>query len=485
MTSAAPPKILVVDDEINICRSVEKILVKVGIRVRTALNGQEALSLLAAETFDAVLTDLKMSRLGGMEVLQRAKEIDPRMPVIVMTGYASVSSAVEVMKLGAVDYLPKPFTPDEIRAVVRQALAAAQTPGSSPARASAPPPRAMAHQLIGDSSKIRQVIAMVAKVAPTDSTVLVGGESGTGKELIARAIHANSRRKDEVFFAVDCATLSTHLLESELFGHTRGAFTGAERDKAGIFQLADHGTVFLDEIGNISLDVQGKLLRFLETREFWQLGAAAPRRVDVRLIFATNKNLESLVAAGAFREDFYYRIFVYPILLPPLRERRTDILPIAEHFLRHYSSQMNKMIRGIDSDVVRRLEDYDWPGNVRQLRNVIERAVILCEGDRLTADDLDLPEASAADQEAEQPPPRTKDDLKRLKKAIRRTSVNEVEKSFLLQALAQNGWNVTRASKATGLQRTNFQNLLKKHGIRVKRPPGPARPQPEPDQTDP
>jgi DNA-binding NtrC family response regulator len=479
MTSADQTQILVVDDEINICRSVEKILSKVGIRVRSALNGEEALRLLASEPFDAVLTDLKMSRLGGMEVLRRAKELNPGLPVIVMTGYASVSSAVEVMKLGAVDYLPKPFTPDEIRAVVRQALAIAPSSSSGAAPPMASPSRATAHQLVGDSSKIRQVIAMVAKVAPTDSTVLVGGESGTGKELIARAIHANSRRRDEVFFAVDCATLSTGLLESELFGHTRGAFTGAEKDKAGIFQLADHGTVFLDEIGNISLGVQGKLLRFLETREFWPLGASAPRKVDIRLIFATNKNLETLVAAGSFREDFYYRIFVYPILLPPLRERKTDILPIAEHFLRHYSRQMNKLIRGIDPDGVRRLTGCDWPGNVRQLRNVIERAVILCERDRLTAEDLDLPETTSADKEAEGHAPRTKDDLKRLKKAIRRSSVNEVEKRFLLQALSHNDWNVTRASKATGLQRTNFQNLLKKHGITAKRPSNPTHSQSE------
>jgi DNA-binding NtrC family response regulator len=482
MTSADHARILVVDDEINICRSVEKILSKVGIRVRSALNGEEALSLLAAEAFDAVLTDLKMSRLGGMEVLRRAKELNPRMPVIVMTGYSSVSSAVEVMKLGAVDYLPKPFTPDEIRAVVRQALASAPSSNSYQTSAAAPALRTTTHQLVGDSPKIRQVIAMVAKVAPTDSTVLIGGESGTGKELIARAIHANSRRKDEVFFAVDCATLSSNLLESELFGHTRGAFTGAEKDKAGIFQLADHGTVFLDEIGNISLGVQGKLLRFLEAREFWPLGAAAPRQVDIRLIFATNKNLESLVTAGTFREDFYYRIFVYPILLPPLRERKADILPIAEHFLRYYSRQMNKMIRGIGPDGVRRLADYDWPGNVRQLRNVIERAVILCEGERLTLEDLDLPETTTSDKEVEHPPPRTKDDLKRLKKAIRRTSVDEVERSFLLQALSQNDWNVTRASKATGLQRTNFQNLLRKHGISAKRPPNPAPPNPQTDQ---
>jgi DNA-binding NtrC family response regulator len=469
MISKRPPQVLVVDDEMNICRSVEKILSKVGIRVRTALNGEEALRLLAEETFDAVLTDLKMSRMGGMEVLQRAKELNPGLPVIVMTGYASVSSAVEVMKLGAVDYLPKPFTPDEIRAVVRQALAIAPSWSAGAVSPKASPRHLLAHQLVGNSPKIQQVIAMVGKVAPTDSTVLVGGESGTGKELIARAIHANSRRHEGVFFAVDCATLSSSLLESELFGHMRGAFTGAERDKAGIFQLADHGTVFLDEIGNISLNVQGKLLRFLETREFWPLGASAPRKVDIRLIFATNKNLEKLVAAGSFREDFYYRIFVYPILLPPLRERKTDILPIAEHFLRHYSRQMNKTVNGMTAEVVRRLTDYDWPGNVRQLRNVIERAVILCEGSRLRAEDLDLPVTDAAVREGELHVPRTNEDLKRAKQTIRRRSIDEVEKRFLLQALSQNGWNVTRASKATGMQRTNFQNLLKKHGISAKR----------------
>jgi len=340
------PQILVVDDEINICRSVEKILTKIGLRIRTAVNGQDALRLLESEPFDVVLTDLKMSRLGGMEVLRRAKELNPLMPVIVMTGYASVSSAVEVMKLGAVDYLPKPFTPDEIRAVVRQALSARPSSGETPAAPIALKSRNTVHQLIGNSPKIRQVISMVEKVAPTDSTVLVCGESGTGKELIARAIHANSRRRDRVFFAVDCATLTSNLLESELFGYTRGAFTGAMRDKEGLFQLADQGTLFLDEIGNISLEVQGKLLRFLETREFWPLGATAPSKVDIRLIFATNKNLEDLVAAATFREDFYYRIVVYPILLPPLRERSSDILPIVMHFLQFCSRQIRSRFRG-------------------------------------------------------------------------------------------------------------------------------------------
>jgi DNA-binding NtrC family response regulator len=465
MTPASSPKILVVDDEINICRSVEKILTRSGMCVRTALDGQQALALLEAEAFDAVLTDLKMSRLGGMEVLRRAKEIRPDMPVIVMTGYASVSSAVEVMKMGALDYLPKPFTPEEIRAVVLQAFGAARRP------AGARKPRGVTHQLIGDSLKMRQVISMVAKVAPTDSTVLVCGESGTGKELIARAIHANSRRRERVFFAVDCATLSPNLLETELFGHVRGAFTGADRDKEGIFQLADQGTVFLDEIGNIRVDVQGKLLRFLETREIWRLGGTAPRKVDIRLIFATNRNLQELVKAGSFREDFYYRIHVYPIWLPALRERREDILPIARHFMTHYALEMNKPGLALEPEAAERLRHADWPGNVRQLRNVIERAVIHCETNRLTAQDLGLAEAAGPPPENSAPVPQTNEELKRMRRQIRRSSVEEVEKSFLVHALEKSHWNITRASKMTGLQRTNFQSLMKKHGVRPPHPP--------------
>jgi DNA-binding NtrC family response regulator len=467
MTPGAAPTILVVDDEINICRAVEKILVKIGLRVRFALNGEEALALLTSEPFDAVLTDLKMSRLGGMEVLRRAQEVHPGIPVIVMTGFASVSSAVEVMKLGAVDYLPKPFTPSEVRAVVRQALAAGPQGTPDPIDI---PPQVTGHQLIGSSPGILQVISMVAKVAPTDANVLIGGESGTGKELIARAIHANSLRRDKVFYAVDCATLNSSLLESELFGHAKGAFTGAERDKEGIFQLANHGTVFLDEIGNIGIEVQGKLLRFLETREFWPIGASAPRTVDVRLVFATNRTLSDLVAAGTFREDFYYRVLVYPILLPPLREHPSDILPIAEHFLKHYCRKLKAPLKRLDPAAALRLTEYDWPGNVRELRNAVERAVILCEGDRLTAEDLGLPAKAAPCRPAGEIIPRTRDDLKQVKKAIRRSSVEEVEKHFLLRALEQNDWNVTRAARATGLQRTNFQNLMKKHGITARQP---------------
>ncbi len=463
---ADPPRILVVDDEPNICRTCTRVLEKMNCEVSYALNGYDALKMIAAQPFDVIITDLKMSSLGGMEVLHRVKENHPDTPVIVMTGYASVASAVEVMKMGALDYLPKPFTPAELRAIVGQAVAERQvrqqnrdlqqqvTRGKTPS-----------HQLIGNSPKIKRVITMIQKVAPTDSTVLIHGESGTGKELVARAVHANSRRSKAVFFAVDCATLSTHLLENELFGHTKGAFTDARSDKPGIFKRADGGTVFLDEISNISLEVQGKLLRFLESREFLPLGALKPVSVDVRLIFATNRNLQEMVSAGQFREDFYYRIDVYPILLPPLRERKTDILPIAYHFLDQFSRQMDKPITGFEPAAVNRLTEYDWPGNVRQLRNTIERAVILCETDQIALKDLPLPGYMDDIGPLLENIPTTNEELKKVKKQIRQKAVRSVEKNFILKALEKNDWNVSRAAKSVGLQRSNFHQLMKKHGI--------------------
>jgi len=308
---------------------------------------------------------------------------------------------------------------------------------------------------------------MVEKVAPTNSTVLVYGESGTGKELISRAVHANSKRRKNVFFAVDCGTLSGNRLESELFGHVKGAFTGAHKSKEGILSLADSGTVFLDEISNISLEVQSKLLRFLETREFLPLGGTSPKKVNLRLIFATNTNLETMVNKGLFREDFYYRIFVYPIMLPPLRERKMDILPIAYHFIKQFCRSMDKSITGVEDSAAGRLLAFDWPGNVRQLRNVIERAVILCDQDAVSTEDLPLlGEIGDLDNLSEYTPA-TNAELKQVKKDIRRKAVQKVEKNFLLNALIKNDWNVTHAAEKTGLQRTNFQSLMKKHGIKL------------------
>ena len=462
-------RVLIIDDEINICQNCAKILAKLDLEVDYALSGQAALQNLNAQSYDLVITDLKMSSLGGMEVLRRVKESWPDILVIVITGYASVSSAVEVMKMGAFDYLPKPFTPEELRSIVLQALNEGDLRRQRRKLESRKQSfTSVSHQLIGDSSEINNVIAMVAKVAPTDATVMVYGESGTGKELIARAIHANSNRKAGVFFAVDCGTLSGNLLESELFGHKKGAFTSAHQDKAGIFKQADGGTVFLDEIGNTTLEVQAKLLRFLETREFLPVGGNQPQKVDVRLILATNQDLKEMVGQGTVREDFYYRIYVYPIVVPPLRERGGDVLAIAYHFLRQYADGLNKEITGFDQDASRRLTQYEWPGNVRQLKNMIERAAILCETDEIGLEDLAFPDE--VDAYADRIPT-TNEELKNLKKEVRQKAVKTLEKNFLLNALAQNDWNVTQAAKQVGLQRTNFQAMMRKHQLKRPRKP--------------
>jgi DNA-binding NtrC family response regulator len=464
--AAHKPLILIIDDEPAICRNCVKILSKMDYDVRYALSGHEALKMVDDTVFDVVVTDLKMSNVGGMEVLRRLKVSCPETMTIVITGYASVSSAVEVMKMGAFDYLPKPFTPVELRAVVRQALTQKEMMIQNRQLLEQKQRRkSFSHQLIGESSKIKKVISMVQKVAPTDATVLIYGESGTGKELISRAIHANSNRSSNVFFAVDCGTLSDTLLESELFGYTKGAFTGAHHDKDGIFKLADGGTVFLDEISNISIGVQSKLLRFLENREFLPLGSTRIQKVDVRLIFATNQNLEEMVKGGSFRQDFYYRIFVYPIFIPPLRERKADILLISYHFLHQFCLDLGKKIIGFDDDAAARLAGYDWPGNVRQLRNIIERAVILCEKEKITHKELPLLGEMADIEALIDHVPETNEALKRIKKEIRQKAVMNVEKNFVMNALMKNDWNITQAARKSGLQRTNFQSLMKKHNI--------------------
>ena len=456
-------RILVIDDELNICTSSVKILLKTGYIAQYALDGYEALKMVEERPFDLIITDLKMSSMGGMEVLRRVKDVHSDTMIIVITGYATVSSAVEVMKMGAFDYLPKPFTPDELRAVVRNALDEREAQTRNRALKERKDTRKpLTHQLVGSSSGIKTVINMVQKVAPTDSTVLVYGESGTGKELIARALHANSRRKEEVFFAVDCGAFSDSLIESELFGHAKGAFTGAHKSKDGIFTLAHRGTVFLDEISNVSLEIQGKLLRFLETREFLPIGAVSVRKVDIRIILATNRDLKKMVEEGLFREDFYYRIYVYPISLPPLRDRKSDILPIAYHFLEQFTKAMGKKVEGFDREAAKRLSEFNWPGNVRQLRNSVERAVILSESRLISAGELYL---TGNMENPIEMAPSTNEELKKLKKEVRQRAADRVEKNFLLQALAQSDWNVTRAAKNVGIQRTNFQNLMKKHAV--------------------
>lgn len=461
-------RILVVDDEKSICINCVRILSAIEYETDYALTGMDAMRMISENPYDIVITDLKMNRMSGMEVLARIRKDFPETVVIVMTGYASVSSAVEVMKIGAHNYLPKPFTPNELRAVVAQAAKERELIRQNrrlmggPGHASSP-----SHQLIGESPAIKKVISMIGKVAKTNATVLICGESGTGKELVARAVHANSLRKDKVFFAVDCGTLSGNLLESELFGFRKGAFTSAHKDKEGIFTAATNGTVFLDEISNISHEVQGKLLRFLDTQEFLPVGDIRHQKVDIRLIFATNKDLADMVSAGKFREDFFYRIFVYPIFLPPLRERKSDILPIAYHFLTLFNKRIGKSITGFEIIAAASLTAHEWPGNVRQLRNIIERAVILCETEQISADDLPgLSEMEEIERLIDYVP-ETNDELISIKKELRQKAVCRVEKNFIVNILEKNGWNVTAAARAAGLKRTNLQAMMKKHEIRL------------------
>jgi len=464
MNNPDKPRVLVADDELSVCRSCEKILRRHGCEVKTVLSGRDALALLECEPFDLVFTDLKMAEIGGMELLQALQTRFPDIVPVVITGYSTVASVVETMKLGAFDYLPKPFTPEEMLAVVTKAWEKRKRILESRAAAAGEPVETFAG-IVGRSSKMQQVYNLIQKVAPTSSTILIIGESGTGKELVARAIHSLSPRKDRRFFAVDCSTLSVNLLESELFGHVRGAFTGAVTTKRGIFEAADDGTVFLDEICNVELEIQGKLLRFIQERDFLPVGGTEPKHVDVRLIFATNRDLTRMVSEGSFREDLYYRLHVFPIYLPPLRERPEDIPVLARYLLQRVRARSAKNVTTISEEALKLLEEHSWPGNVRQLESAIEWAVISCEGDVLEPRHLPrfvYPQPQIVDGSV----PRTNVEFLTLKKKIKEQAVSELEREFVLAALQRNDWNVTRAAHEVGIARPNFQALMRKYGIR-------------------
>lgn len=468
MTRADAPRVLIVDDEASVCRSCEKILTREGYQVASVLAGTEALARLQREPFDLVFTDLKMAAMGGMELLEVLRCQFPDVVPVVITGYATISSVVETMKIGAFDYLPKPFTPEELAVVARKAWERRQLLLRSRGAAAAPEgaDASVFAGIVGASPRMQEVYRLIRKVATTSSTVLIVGETGTGKELVARAIHAMSPRKHERFFGVDCGALSVNLLESELFGHVRGSFTGAVANKRGIFEVAHRGTVFLDEICNVDVDVQGKLLRFIQEREFLPVGGTETRAVDVRLVFATNRDLEKMVREGTFREDLYYRLYVFPIYLPPLRDRREDIPLLACHLLARARERSGKHVARFSEDSLRLLEAFDWPGNVRQLDATIERAVIGCDGDVIEPRHLPRSVTHAA-LPSDVPVPKTNRELLALKKRIREQAVADLEREFVLDALQRNGWNVTRAAAEVGIQRPNFQMLMRRHGIKT------------------
>ncbi|MDH7600873.1 MAG: sigma-54 dependent transcriptional regulator [Armatimonadota bacterium] len=388
--------ILIVDDEPNIRRVLEAVLAKEGHTVLTAENGRRALEQLQSNArIDVLITDLIMPDINGIELLAEAKKIDPNTSVLMITAHGTIKSAVEAMKLGALDYLCKPFDLDDVKTLVRNALDRRELNEqgrSVPAAAqkvAAPGRRSKADVLVGSSPAMLEVFKMIDRVKDSRATVLIRGESGTGKEGVARALHYNSIRADKPFVAVACVALSEQLLQSELFGHEKGSFTGAVSQKKGRFELANHGTLFLDEIGDIPMTVQMMLLRVLQEREFERVGGTETIKVDVRLVTATNQNLEKLVEEGKFREDLYYRLQVITIDMPPLRERLEDIPALVEHFISIYAPENDKRVEYASPETMEILLRYKWPGNVRELENVIERAVVLADSDaRLITPDL-------------------------------------------------------------------------------------------------
>jgi DNA-binding NtrC family response regulator len=459
-------RILIVDDEEIVVRSCLRILSSDEYDIAVANNGLEALTKINEEDFDMVILDIMMPKMNGIEVLQRVKESHPDVDVIMITGLNEIDTAVKAMKLGAFDYLPKPFEPEELELVVNRAFERRQLLQENVNLKTEVSAKYSFENIIGSCPAMQAVYRLIARCAPTNSTVMLRGESGTGKELIARAIHFNSLRKDQPFVTVDCASLTESLLESELFGHVKGSFTGAVSNKKGLLEIANGGTLFLDEIGNISMSTQAKLLRFIEAREYKAVGDTVSRSVNIRLITATNKDLEGMVAAGTFRDDLYYRINIFPIEIPPLRERRDDIPALAFHFLNAFSKEMDRKVKEFSASAMNLLMNHDWPGNVRELENVIQRAVIL------TSDDI-IRQAHLVNILEMQPlgemdVPRTSEELKNIKKIARQKSVENVEKLFILGALKRNDWNVTASAEETGMQRTNFQALMKKYDIHVR-----------------
>jgi two-component system response regulator HydG len=388
--------ILIIDDNETIREGLSHVVRKMGHAAVTAANGTEGLERFKQERPDFVVSDLKMEGPSGVEVLRQVRELDPDCPAMIITAFGTVETAVEAMKLGAFDFLIKPFAPEVVRLKVERALelrAARRAKGRLEAENAYLRGEEAQHlgELVGATEAMRKVFTVVERVAPTDTSVAIYGESGTGKELVARAIHTRSRRAQGPFIKVNCSALAETLLESELFGHEKGAFTGAVKRKLGRFELADGGTLFLDEIGDISASMQTKLLRVLQEREFERVGGEASLKVDVRVVSATNRDLGKEVAEGRFREDLFYRLQVVPIMLPPLRERKEDLPLLVEHFIAKLAPRTNPAVRGIDDAALARLYAYRWPGNVRELGNVIEQALVFSDGERITADAL--PEA--------------------------------------------------------------------------------------------
>ena len=441
-------RILIVDDELSVRSSLEEWFKEDGFQVDTAEDGQAALRAMDRGPFDIVLLDLKMPGMDGIAVQKRVREIDPEATIIILTAYASVQTAVEALKLGAFDYVTKPVDPDELSNLVRNALHARTLAEENVRLKEKVSELTQAAPILAVSPRMEHVLELIRTVAETDSSVVIRGESGTGKELVARAIHAQSRRRYFPLVAVNSGSIPETLLESELFGHEKGAYTGAQYRRKGKIELANGGSLFLDEIGDITPKMQIDLLRVLETHRFTRLGGNQEIESDFRLICATHRNLEKLVEEGAFREDLFYRINVFSIQVPPLRERPEEILPLTQFFIEKYARAMGKPERTVSVEAEAALLAHRWPGNVRELENAIERAMVVGRGPALEAKDLPLAARNGA---ADEPQAR---------------SLAALEKDHVARVLHDCGGNVTQAAKVLGIDRATLYNKLKRYGLR-------------------
>ncbi|NPV04371.1 MAG: sigma-54-dependent Fis family transcriptional regulator [Syntrophaceae bacterium] len=452
-------KILVVDDEVNMRLVLKAMLTKEGYEVETAADGLEALALLRRHDVTACVTDLKMPKLDGMGLLSRMAEEYPSIPVILITAHGTVATAVDALKKGAFDYITKPFDQEELKRVIGKAV---KTRVLSDEEIHLAPAEIDRSEIVGSSPHMAKIFEIIRKVAPTTTTILITGETGTGKELVANAIHAGSPRKLNPFIKINCSAIAENLIESELFGYEKGAFTGAVSSKPGRFELAHKGTLFLDEIGDLPREMQVKLLRVIQDHEFERVGGIQTIKVDVRLVAATNRNLQQDVREGRFREDLFYRLNVMPIHVPPLRERKEDIPALLDYFIGKFNRKLDRRIAGADPEVVDLLMDHDWPGNIRELENLTERLVLMARGERIVMGDVpaELIEAVEARTQAGAP------DEKRSIKDLIREKTEDIEKQMILRALEECEGNISKAARQLGLSRRGLHLKLAKYSLR-------------------
>jgi DNA-binding NtrC family response regulator len=451
-------KILIVDDELNMRLVLSAMLKKEGFEISSASNGREALQILQTNNIDVVITDLKMPDIDGMELLTVISERYPEIPVIMITAHGTIATAVEALKKGAFDYITKPFDLDDLKNIISKAI---KTRALKESELSLPPAEIERIGIIGVSPKTLEIFDAIKRVASTTTTVMITGETGTGKELVAEAIHRNSPRKNNPLIKLNCAAIAATLIESELFGYEKGAYTGAAITKPGKFELAHKGTLFLDEVAEIPREMQVKLLRVIQEQEFERVGGLRTIKVDVRIIAATNQNLSRQVQTGSFREDLYYRLNVFPIDIPPLRARREDILPLVDYFLEKFNRKLERSV-GMDDEVKEMLVRYEWPGNIRELENLIERMMLLAKNNRITHGEIPDEFKTSLDKIPAVPT----DDSKKPFKEYMRDQVENVEKQMIIKCLEETGWNVTNAAKKMGFSRKGLQLKMIKYSLR-------------------